>query len=193
MAHTHTHSHTHIHTQEHTDTEPCLLANLYPSQPRTPSEARRFYTGRPVHLDKILMSKVKVPHTFAIHSYTRPTVCQYCKRLLRGLFRQGLQCKGGYTGLEESRASLEVRWASLEVRRASLEVRRASLEVRWASQEVRWAVLNVFIGVLCGGNTCEQGDNKQTPVSCAGSAHLVSPPEHRQARSEEHTSELKSR
>uniref|UniRef100_A0A8D3CKK3 Serine/threonine-protein kinase n=1 Tax=Scophthalmus maximus TaxID=52904 RepID=A0A8D3CKK3_SCOMX len=54
---------------------------------------RRFYTGRPVHLDKILMSKVKVPHTFAVHSYTRPTVCQYCKRLLRGLFRQGLQCK----------------------------------------------------------------------------------------------------
>lgn len=63
-------------------------------QPRTPSEARRFYTGRPVQLDKILMSKVKVPHTFAVHSYTRPTVCQYCKRLLRGLFRQGLQCKG---------------------------------------------------------------------------------------------------
>uniref|UniRef100_A0A4W4F3K8 Serine/threonine-protein kinase n=1 Tax=Electrophorus electricus TaxID=8005 RepID=A0A4W4F3K8_ELEEL len=55
--------------------------------------ARRFYTCRPVHLDKILMSKVKVPHTFAVHSYTRPTVCQYCKRLLRGLFRQGLQCK----------------------------------------------------------------------------------------------------
>uniref|UniRef100_A0A8C6U0T2 Serine/threonine-protein kinase n=1 Tax=Neogobius melanostomus TaxID=47308 RepID=A0A8C6U0T2_9GOBI len=48
---------------------------------------------RPVHLDKMLMTKVKVPHTFAIHSYTRPTVCQYCKRLLRGLFRQGLQCK----------------------------------------------------------------------------------------------------
>ncbi|KTF87388.1 hypothetical protein cypCar_00020986 [Cyprinus carpio] len=39
------------------------------------------------------MTKVKVPHTFAVHSYTRPTVCQYCKRLLRGLFRQGLQCK----------------------------------------------------------------------------------------------------
>ena len=92
------------------------------------------------------MSKVKVPHTFAIHSYTRPTVCQYCKRLLRGLFRQGLQCKGGYT-------VLEVRWASLEVRWASLEVRRVSLEVRWVSLEVRWAVLNVFIGVLCGGNT----------------------------------------
>lgn len=42
----------------------------------------------------MLLSKVKVPHTFLIHSYTRPTVCQACKKLLRGLFRQGLQCKG---------------------------------------------------------------------------------------------------
>ncbi|XP_076580557.1 protein kinase D4 isoform X2 [Chaetodon auriga] len=37
-------------------------------------------------------SGVLVPHTFHIHSYTKPTVCQYCHRLLKGLFRQGLQC-----------------------------------------------------------------------------------------------------
>uniref|UniRef100_A0A8C1KMP6 Serine/threonine-protein kinase n=1 Tax=Cyprinus carpio TaxID=7962 RepID=A0A8C1KMP6_CYPCA len=73
--------------------EEASLIRSHTQMPRTPSEARRFYTGRPVHLDKILMTKVKVPHTFAVHSYTRPTVCQYCKRLLRGLFRQGLQCK----------------------------------------------------------------------------------------------------
>ncbi|XP_058490320.1 serine/threonine-protein kinase D2 isoform X1 [Solea solea] len=73
--------------------EDAPLIRSHTQMPRTPSEARRFYTGRPVHLDKILMTKVKVPHTFAVHSYTRPTVCQYCKRLLRGLFRQGLQCK----------------------------------------------------------------------------------------------------
>ncbi|XP_053330820.1 serine/threonine-protein kinase D1 [Spea bombifrons] len=69
---------------------------------KSPSEAcvgreKRFsttsYSGRPIQLDKILMSKVKVPHTFVIHSYTRPTMCQYCKKLLKGLFRQGLQCK----------------------------------------------------------------------------------------------------
>ncbi|XP_047994235.1 serine/threonine-protein kinase D1 isoform X2 [Leguminivora glycinivorella] len=34
-----------------------------------------------------------IPHTFAVHSYTRPTVCRHCKRLLRGLFKQGLQCR----------------------------------------------------------------------------------------------------
>uniref|UniRef100_A0AAX7V5K3 Protein kinase C n=1 Tax=Astatotilapia calliptera TaxID=8154 RepID=A0AAX7V5K3_ASTCA len=37
-------------------------------------------------------SRAQVPHTFHIHSYTKPTVCQYCHRLLKGLFRQGLQC-----------------------------------------------------------------------------------------------------
>ncbi|XP_066143838.1 serine/threonine-protein kinase D3 isoform X1 [Euwallacea fornicatus] len=36
---------------------------------------------------------VRIPHTFVIHSYTRPTVCQHCKKLLKGLFKQGLQCK----------------------------------------------------------------------------------------------------
>lgn len=29
-----------------------------------------------------------IPHTFEVHSYTRPTVCRYCKKLLRGLFKQ---------------------------------------------------------------------------------------------------------
>uniref|UniRef100_A0A8C4T446 protein kinase C n=1 Tax=Erpetoichthys calabaricus TaxID=27687 RepID=A0A8C4T446_ERPCA len=63
--------------------------------PSTPDEGSnsQSYIGRPIQLDKILLSKVKVPHTFVIHSYTRPTVCQYCKKLLKGLFRQGLQCK----------------------------------------------------------------------------------------------------
>lgn len=34
----------------------------------------------------------RVPHTFHVHSYSRPTVCQHCHGLLKGLFRQGLQC-----------------------------------------------------------------------------------------------------
>ncbi|XP_072929596.1 serine/threonine-protein kinase D1 isoform X2 [Epargyreus clarus] len=33
-----------------------------------------------------------IPHTFQVHTYTRPTVCRLCKKLLRGLFKQGLQC-----------------------------------------------------------------------------------------------------
>lgn len=70
-----------------------LLPRRPPSSSSS-SSSSSFYTGRPIELDKMLMSKVKVPHTFLIHSYTRPTVCQACKKLLKGLFRQGLQCKG---------------------------------------------------------------------------------------------------
>uniref|UniRef100_A0A8D2L8F8 Serine/threonine-protein kinase n=1 Tax=Varanus komodoensis TaxID=61221 RepID=A0A8D2L8F8_VARKO len=70
--------------------EPKSPPDSFGREKRTNSQS---YIGRPIQLDKILLSKVKVPHTFVIHSYTRPTVCQYCKKLLRGLFRQGLQCK----------------------------------------------------------------------------------------------------
>jgi hypothetical protein len=45
-------------------------------------------------MEKMVLGRVKVPHTFSVHTYTRPTICQYCKRLLKGLFRQGMQCKG---------------------------------------------------------------------------------------------------
>uniref|UniRef100_A0A8C3BJP0 protein kinase C n=1 Tax=Cairina moschata TaxID=8855 RepID=A0A8C3BJP0_CAIMO len=69
-----------------------VSAEPSPSMPDERSNSQS-YIGRPIQLDKILLSKVKVPHTFVIHSYTRPTVCQYCKKLLKGLFRQGLQCK----------------------------------------------------------------------------------------------------
>uniref|UniRef100_A0A8C7AT90 Serine/threonine-protein kinase n=2 Tax=Neovison vison TaxID=452646 RepID=A0A8C7AT90_NEOVI len=68
-----------------------LLPRRPPSS--SSSSSASSYTGRPIELDKMLLSKVKVPHTFLIHSYTRPTVCQACKKLLKGLFRQGLQCK----------------------------------------------------------------------------------------------------
>ncbi|XP_039993358.1 serine/threonine-protein kinase D1 [Xiphias gladius] len=83
-------------------TDDALLSPVSPSMEKSqldyfPGRERRSssqsYIGRPIELDKILLSKVKVPHTFLIHSYTRPTVCQHCKKLLKGLFRQGLQCK----------------------------------------------------------------------------------------------------
>uniref|UniRef100_A0A8C3AQE6 protein kinase C n=1 Tax=Cyclopterus lumpus TaxID=8103 RepID=A0A8C3AQE6_CYCLU len=67
------------------------LVNL--GRPLSAEPSSQSYIGRPIELDKIFLSKVKVPHTFLIHSYTRPTVCQHCKKLLKGLFRQGLQCK----------------------------------------------------------------------------------------------------
>uniref|UniRef100_A0A7N6AB68 Serine/threonine-protein kinase n=1 Tax=Anabas testudineus TaxID=64144 RepID=A0A7N6AB68_ANATE len=50
-------------------------------------------SGRPIWMEKMVLGRVKVPHTFSVHTYTRPTMCQFCKRLLKGLFRQGMQCK----------------------------------------------------------------------------------------------------
>uniref|UniRef100_A0A1A8HVJ3 Serine/threonine-protein kinase n=3 Tax=Nothobranchius TaxID=28779 RepID=A0A1A8HVJ3_NOTKU len=83
-------------------TDDALLSPVSPNMEKNqidyfPGRERRSssqsYIGRPIELDKILLSKVKVPHSFLIHSYTRPTICQHCKKLLKGLFRQGLQCK----------------------------------------------------------------------------------------------------
>lgn len=36
---------------------------------------------------------IRIPHTFMVHTYGIPTVCQFCKKLLKGLFKQGLQCR----------------------------------------------------------------------------------------------------
>lgn len=82
-------------------------SDIFPGRGRSNSQS---YIGRPIELDKILLSKVKVPHTFVIHSYTRPTVCQHCKKLLKGLFRQGLQCKG--TSLSSVFQAMIVEWSS---------------------------------------------------------------------------------
>ena len=37
--------------------------------------------GRPVAIDK-LVNKLEIPHTFVIHSYKRPTVCNVCRKLV---------------------------------------------------------------------------------------------------------------
>ncbi|CAG0912224.1 unnamed protein product [Notodromas monacha] len=36
---------------------------------------------------------LKIPHTFVVHTYTRPTMCHSCRKLLKGLLRQGMQCR----------------------------------------------------------------------------------------------------
>uniref|UniRef100_A0A8C4NIJ4 protein kinase C n=1 Tax=Eptatretus burgeri TaxID=7764 RepID=A0A8C4NIJ4_EPTBU len=65
------------------------------------------WSGRPIWVDRAVATKVKVPHTLAVHSYKRPTMCQYCKRLLKGLFRQGVQCKELLTPDKEGNITAE--------------------------------------------------------------------------------------
>ena len=50
--------------------------------------------GEVMWMERKCGSGMCVPHTFVMHNYRKPTVCQHCKRLLKGLFRQGVQCKG---------------------------------------------------------------------------------------------------
>ncbi|XP_014610978.1 PREDICTED: serine/threonine-protein kinase D3 isoform X1 [Polistes canadensis] len=59
-----------------------------PKQSRSPS-----LSGKTIWVEKEVATRIKIPHTFVLHTYTRPTVCGHCKKLLRGLFKQGLQCK----------------------------------------------------------------------------------------------------
>lgn len=49
--------------------------------------------GRPPWIEKEMSTRIRIPHTFQLHSYTRPTICTYCKKMLKGLFKQGLKCK----------------------------------------------------------------------------------------------------
>ncbi|TRY92834.1 hypothetical protein DNTS_024899 [Danionella cerebrum] len=73
--------------------EPC--ASSLPEERPHQEAGKRIpsWSGRPIWMEKMVLGRVKVPHTFVIHNYTRPTICQFCKRLLKGLFRQGMQCK----------------------------------------------------------------------------------------------------
>uniref|UniRef100_A0A8C2Z9A8 Serine/threonine-protein kinase n=1 Tax=Cyclopterus lumpus TaxID=8103 RepID=A0A8C2Z9A8_CYCLU len=69
-------------------------AELTPQRPLLGAGKRNsLLSGRPIWMEKMVLGRVKVPHTFSVHTYTRPTICQFCKRLLKGLFRQGMQCK----------------------------------------------------------------------------------------------------
>ncbi|ESO09567.1 hypothetical protein HELRODRAFT_168571 [Helobdella robusta] len=73
------------------------LASALSSSAKSDSGSRnsrsKSWSGRPLWMEKEYAWRIKVPHTFIYHNYTRPTVCQHCKKLLKGLFRQGLQCK----------------------------------------------------------------------------------------------------
>lgn len=47
----------------------------------------------PMNVVSYQEEKFRIPHTFQVHTYGIPTVCQYCKKLLKGLFKQGVQCR----------------------------------------------------------------------------------------------------
>ncbi|KAG8180693.1 hypothetical protein JTE90_006251 [Oedothorax gibbosus] len=91
-------SSTFLHTPNHNDQVGVSLSipNMATFQPPSPNRNRKSPSlppGKTLCVEKLSTGKMKVPHRFEIHSYTRPTVCFYCKKLLKGLIRQGMQCK----------------------------------------------------------------------------------------------------
>ena len=38
--------------------------------------------GRPVWIDRAILGRIDVPHTFVVRSYKKPTVCQICKKMV---------------------------------------------------------------------------------------------------------------
>ncbi|KTG47050.1 hypothetical protein cypCar_00044775 [Cyprinus carpio] len=72
----------------------CFLPQISMSKPSRSRSRPPSWADVPVSvgLSDGKEAQPRVPHTFHIHTYTKPTVCQYCFRLLKGLFRQGMQC-----------------------------------------------------------------------------------------------------
>ncbi|XP_028899933.2 serine/threonine-protein kinase D3 [Zeugodacus cucurbitae] len=89
--------------QARSDGGSSLSVPHYRSHSRSPSSSSRNGTHGSNHCLAANISmytptfayaeKIRIPHTFMVHTYGIPTVCQYCKKLLKGLFKQGLQCK----------------------------------------------------------------------------------------------------
>lgn len=64
--------------------EPLVLQQSNSLTDSIPSskDRRATWSGRSVWIEPVLSGRIQVPHTFAIHSYKKPTVCQICKRLV---------------------------------------------------------------------------------------------------------------
>jgi hypothetical protein len=63
-----------------------VSSNVVPRQSRSPSLGGRM-------AEKEATRHIRIPHTFVLHSYMRPTVCHFCRKLLKGIIKQGMQCK----------------------------------------------------------------------------------------------------
>merc|ERR1719445_918938 len=54
--------------------------------------------GRPAWVEVKMANRIKIPHTFVTHTFTKPTKCHFCNKLLVGVIKQGVKCKDcGYS------------------------------------------------------------------------------------------------
>ena len=76
-------------------------------------------------MDLHLANRLKIPHTFVVQTYTRPTKCQLCNKMLVGVFKQGLQCKDCRYNVHKKCSELTPRDCTGDIR-LELEVKSAN-------------------------------------------------------------------
>ena len=63
------------------------VASMSLKRSNTTSSQSQVWSGRPLWMDRAQRrNKVEIPHTFSVHTYTIPTVCQHCKKLVSFIF-----------------------------------------------------------------------------------------------------------
>jgi protein kinase D len=72
-----------------------LIEEPSAKRPSVASANGSLIVGRPIEIDWKYHSRPRVPHSFLIHTYppNRPTQCKNCRKLLKGISKQGLQCR----------------------------------------------------------------------------------------------------
>jgi len=71
---------------------PSREASVSPGTAKRPSASSGIH-GRPAWVDLQMANRLRIPHTFVLHTYTKPTKCHFCNKVLVGVFKQGVQCK----------------------------------------------------------------------------------------------------
>ena len=66
----------------------CVSIYLFGPVPNINQQHFGFFSGRPHWVDVQMAHRLKIPHTFVIHTYTKPTKCHFCNKMLVGVFKQ---------------------------------------------------------------------------------------------------------
>ena len=45
-------------------------------------------SGRSAWAEREIAGRIRIPHTFVVHSYKKPTKCMLCNKLLVGVYKQ---------------------------------------------------------------------------------------------------------
>ena len=59
-----------------------MVSSNSPITKRSGTSDNWWGSGRPAWIDVALHKRVQVPHTFTLHTFKKPTICQLCSKLV---------------------------------------------------------------------------------------------------------------